>query len=94
MPLSGRLGDDGVAAGIQNGACWERVADAIDLPARDIDLDAHLIEDLEPFAGFRGSGWVVLDLVEDDDRVRCGAERSRGEEQGSGGEESGPGIHG
>ena len=73
FPPAGRLGDDEVSPGTDHGSGRKGVIDpSREAPAGEVDLDAHLVEEFEPFAAFGSPDRIVVDLVEDDDAVGLG----------------------
>ncbi len=71
LSRGGRLGNDEVSAGVEEGLVREGEIDAApEPPAGEVDHDSHLVEEFDPFAVFGWTGRVVLHLVEDHHAVR------------------------
>ena len=77
--------DNEVGSGINNGSPWKGIFYSPGkLPAREVDPDSHLVEELNPFAILPGASRVVVNLVEDDHAVWCiraGITRTQGGKQ-------------
>jgi hypothetical protein len=69
LPGAGRFRHDDISPGVEDRAGGKRIADSIDAPAGDIDLDPQLVKQLHPLPGLAGAGGIILNFIKRDDRI-------------------------